>query len=135
MTVTHYIGFDVHKKSVSYCVKDATGTIVEEGKLRATREALRQWAGERTEPWHGAMEATLFSGWIYDTLKPFAAELQMGHPAMMKAIGASKKKNDIHDKDLSRENTHLLGLIGRISGEATVVAGLTVCADLPNWIR
>jgi hypothetical protein len=32
---------------------------------------------------------------------------------------------DIHDKDLSRENTHLLGLIGRISGEATV-AGLTV---------
>jgi hypothetical protein len=38
------------------------------------------------------MEATLFSGWIYDTLKPFAAELQMGHPAMMKAIGAAKKK-------------------------------------------
>ena len=94
MTVTHYIGFDVHKKSVSYCVKDAAGTIAEEGKLRATREVLRQWAGERTEPWHGAMEATLFSGWIYDTLKPFAAELQMGHPAMMKAIGASKKKND-----------------------------------------
>ena len=95
MTVTHYIGFDVHKKSVSYCVKDAAGTIAEEGKLRATREALRQWAGKRTEPWHGAMEATLFSGWIYDTLKPFAAELQMGHPAMMKAIGASKKKNRI----------------------------------------
>src|ERR1019366_5547650 len=43
---------------------------------------------------HGAMEATLFSGWIYDTLKPFAAQLQMGHPALMKAIGASKKKND-----------------------------------------
>src|SRR5215469_11648453 len=41
---------------------------------------------------------------------------------------------DIHDKDLSRENTHLLGLIGRISGEATV-AGVTVCTDLPNWIR
>jgi transposase len=40
------------------------------------------------------MEATLFSGWIYDALKPFAAELQVGHPAMMKAIGASKKKND-----------------------------------------
>ena len=94
MSVTHYIGFDVHKKSVNYCVKDAAGTIAEEGKLRATREALRQWAGKRTAPWHGAMEATLFSGWIYDTLKPFAAELQMGHPAMMKAIGASKKKND-----------------------------------------
>jgi transposase len=67
---------------------------VEEGKLRATHEALRRWAEERREPWRGAMEATLFSGWIYDALKPYAAELQMGHPAMMKAIGASKKKND-----------------------------------------
>src|SRR5215471_9399313 len=35
---------------------------------------------------HGS---TLFSGWIYDTLKPYAVELQMGHAAMMKAIGAS----------------------------------------------
>ena len=94
MNVNHYIGFDVHKKSISYCVKTADGQIVEEGKLRATHDALREWARKRPEPWHGAMEATLFSGWIYDTLKPFAAELQMGHPAMMKAIGASKKKND-----------------------------------------
>jgi transposase len=54
------------------------------------------------------MEATLFSGWIYDVLKPFATELQMGHPAMMKAIGASKKKNDKLDArkiaDLVRRN-------------------------------
>jgi transposase len=94
MNVNHYIGFDVHKKTINYCVKMADGQIVEEGRLRATHDALRQWAGKRREPWRGAMEATLFSGWIYDTLKPFAAELQMGHPAMMKAIGASKKKND-----------------------------------------
>ena len=94
MNVNHYIGFDVHKKSVSFCVKTAAGKIVEEGKLRATHDELRQWAGKRPEPWRGAMEATLFSGWIYDTLQPFAAELQMGHPALMKAIAASKKKND-----------------------------------------
>src|SRR5437588_12233605 len=94
MNVNHYIGLDVHKKSISYCVKTADGTVVEEGKLRATHEALREWAVKRPEPWQGAMEATLFSGWIYDALKPYAAELQMGHPAMMKAIGASKKKND-----------------------------------------
>jgi transposase len=94
MNINHFIGFDVHKKSVSFCVKAADGIIVEEGKLRATHEVLRQWAEKRQEPWHGAMEATLFSGWIYDTLKPHSAELQMGHPALMKAIGASKKKND-----------------------------------------
>jgi transposase len=94
MNISHYIGFDVHKKSISYCVKRADGTIIEEGKLKATRQALRDWAMKRKEAWHGAMEATLFSGWIYDVLKPFAAKLEMGHPSMMKAIGAAKKKND-----------------------------------------
>ena len=94
MIVKHYIGLDVHKKSVSYCVKLADGKIVEEGKLPAKHATLRAWASQRTEAWHGAMEATLFSGWIYDALEPFAAKLEMGHPAMMKAIGASKKKND-----------------------------------------
>ena len=94
MNVTHFIGFDVHKKSISYCVKTPDGTIVEEGRLRATRQVLREWTAKRKEPWHGAMEATLFSSWIYDALKPFAAKLEMGNPLMMKAIGAAKKKND-----------------------------------------
>ena len=94
MNVNHYIGFDVHKKSISYCVKTADGRIVEEGKLPSTHEKLRQWGASRTEPWQGGLEATLFSGWIYDELKPFAINLQIGHPALMKAIGASKKKND-----------------------------------------
>src|SRR5581483_12203799 len=94
MNVQHYIGFDVHKKTISYCVKASDGTILDEGKITANRATLREWAAKRTQPWQGAMEATLFSGWIYDTLRPFAVELQMGHPAMMKAIGAAKKKSD-----------------------------------------
>jgi len=94
MNVTHYIGFDVHKKSVNWCAKTADGQIVAEGRLRADRDALRQWAGARPEPWRGAMEATLFSGWIYDTLKPYAGRLDIAHPAMMRAIAAAKKKND-----------------------------------------
>ena len=75
MNVNHYIGFDVHKKSISYCVKPADGTIVEEGTLRATHLALREWAEKRREPCHGAMKATLFSGWIYDALKPYVLRL------------------------------------------------------------
>jgi transposase len=43
------------------------------------------------------MEATLFSAWIYDTLKPYAEKLVMGHPAKMKAITAGKKKSDAID--------------------------------------
>jgi hypothetical protein len=38
------------------------------------------------------MEATLFSGWIYDTLKPLGGKLEMGNPSMRKAIGLRRRK-------------------------------------------
>jgi transposase len=97
MNVIHYIGLDVHKKTISYCIKTADGQIVKEGTLAAERSLLRSWAGSLQQPWHGAMEATIFSAWIYDTLKPYAAKLEMGHPAKMKAITAGKKKSDTID--------------------------------------
>ena len=97
MTAIHYIGLDVHKKTISYCIKTAAGEIVEEGVVAAQREALRRWAAARSQPWRGAMEATLFSGWIYDTLLPYSEQLQMAHPAKMKAISAGKKKSDTLD--------------------------------------
>jgi transposase len=97
MNVIHYIGLDVHKKTISYCIKTSDGRIVREGRLPATRPALRGWAEDLREPWCGAMEATLFSAWIYDTLKPYAQRLAMGHPAKMKAITAGKKKSDTID--------------------------------------
>ena len=50
------------------------------------------------------MEATLFTGWVYDFLKPYAIELKVAHPAMLKAITAAKKKNDCH---FSQAFTHL----------------------------
>src|SRR5216684_3141266 len=131
MNVNHYIGFDVHKKSVSYCVKTGDGRIVEEGKLPATRQALRQWAQQRTELWHGAMEATLFSGWIYDALKPYAAELQMGHPAMMKAIGGVQEKERPAGRTQNRRSGALQFAAGvlRSSGGDSGTAAL---APLPQ---
>ncbi|HEX4164225.1 MAG TPA: transposase [Bryobacteraceae bacterium] len=39
------------------------------------------------------MEATIFTGWIYDHLLPHAAQGKVAHPAMLRAIAASKMKN------------------------------------------
>src|SRR6202166_826704 len=106
MNALHYIGFDVHKKTISFCVKTAAGEIVEEGSVPAQRAGLRQWAAARPQPWRGAMEATLFSGWVYDTLKPYATQLDMAHPAMMRAISAGKKKNDKIDARTIADMVH-----------------------------
>jgi transposase len=94
MEQVYYAGLDIHKKIIAYCVKQADGTILTEGKIDATRIALKQWTETIPGPWIGAMEATIFTGWIYDFLKPYARQLQVGNPLMMKAITAAKKKND-----------------------------------------
>ncbi|HIP40165.1 MAG TPA: IS110 family transposase [Desulfocapsa sulfexigens] len=95
----HYIGFDIHKKVISFCEKQMDGTIVDQGVIKATRQNLNNWVGERKVPWIGAMEATLFTGWIYDHLLPYAEELKVAHPEMLKAITAAKKKNDAADAE------------------------------------
>jgi transposase len=90
----HYVGLDVHKKMISYCVKQVDGTVVDEGSVRATRNDLSKWVDTLPSPWIGGMEATLFTGWVYDFLMPYAHELKVGHSYMLRAICASKKKND-----------------------------------------
>ena len=90
----YYIGLDVHKRKISYCVKDSGGQIHAEGSFPATRIDLDHWMKALPQPWSAAMEATLFTGWIYDHLKPHAAALKVAHPLMLRAIAAAKKKND-----------------------------------------
>jgi len=40
------------------------------------------------------MEATIFTGWIYDHLLPQAEAVKVAHPLMLRAIAAAKRKND-----------------------------------------
>jgi hypothetical protein len=39
----YYIGLDVHKRTISYCVKDAAGQVHQEGKIGSTRRELDPW--------------------------------------------------------------------------------------------
>ena len=94
MEPMYYIGLDVHKRKISYCLKDGSGKVYAEGWIPATRSDLDRWMKTLPQPWSAAMEATMFTGWIYDHLKPHAAALKVAHPLMLRAIAASKKKND-----------------------------------------
>ena len=90
----YYIGLDVHKRTISYCVKDAAGQVHQEGKIGSTRRELDAWIKALPQPRTIAMEATIFTGWIYDHLLPHAEKVKVAHPLMLRAIAAAKKKND-----------------------------------------
>lgn len=99
MNTIYYIGLDIHKKTITYCIKRIDGFLVQQGTVLAERKALSKWLHELPGPWCGAMEATIFTGWVYDFLKPHAVDLKVAHPEMLKAITAAKKKNDRADAE------------------------------------
>jgi hypothetical protein len=57
----NYIGWDVHKKTISYCAKDVSGRVQQEGQVGSTRRELDCWMKTLPQPWTVAMEATIFS--------------------------------------------------------------------------
>ena len=99
MKTLYYIGLDIHKKVIAYCIKAIDGRLVGEGMIEATRRSAGCMGNGLPGPWLGAMEATIFTGWIYDYLNPHAVELKVAHPEMLKAITAAKKKNDRADAE------------------------------------
>jgi transposase len=95
--VLHRIGYS--QKKICFCVKDEAGKVLQSGSIAATRQDLDRWMAGLPEPWCAAMEATMFTGWIYDHLLGHAAALKVAHPLMLRAISASKKKNDRVDAE------------------------------------
>jgi transposase len=71
-----------------------SGQVHREGQIGATRRELDGWMNTLPQPWTVAMEATIFTGWIYDHLLPHAQQVKVAHPLMLRAIAAAKKKND-----------------------------------------
>jgi transposase len=58
----YFIGLDVHKKTISYCVKDAAGRVHQEGKIGSTRRELDGWIRTMPQSRTIAIEAPIFTG-------------------------------------------------------------------------
>jgi len=93
MQSMYYVRLDVHKKTISYCVKDGSGLVQSEGTIPATRMDLDRWMKTLPQPWTAAMEATVFTGWIHDHLKPHRAALKVANSLMLRAIAFSAFRN------------------------------------------
>jgi len=88
----YYTGLDVHKRTISYCVRDSGRTIQAEGTIPATGADLDRWIKAVLQPWTAAMGATVFTEWIYDHLQPRAAALKVAHPLMLRAMRQRKTR-------------------------------------------
>lgn len=99
--MTRYIGLDVHKRFVEYCVLDAAGKKLTRGQVPCVRSSLEAFATKILQPTdHVALEASTNTWSVVAILRPHVARLVVGNPLRTKAIAEAKIKTDKVDAEV-----------------------------------
>lgn len=99
-----YVGLDIHKKTVVYCILGAGGTVLDRGQFPCLKPALESF-GEKTLQGddHVALEATTHCWAVVDLLEPFVEKIAVSNPLQTRAIAAAKIKTDRLDAQILAE--------------------------------
>ena len=95
------VGLDVHKAVTVYCVLDASGKVVGEGRFASRRCELESFVSKVLEDGeaHVAFEASRSSLWVYEVVSNLVGKerTHVANAKEIRAIANSKKKNDSND--------------------------------------
>ena len=90
-----YVGLDVHKRTVRFCILDAAGKTLSAGDLACTRADLTAFGRTQLKPDDRlALEATTNTWAVVDVLRPWVAQVVVSNPLRTKAIAQAKVKTD-----------------------------------------
>jgi transposase len=89
-----YVGLDVHSRQSSLCILNSAGGIVNQVQLKGPRSSVVDRLRKLDEPFSICYEASCGYGHLYEALRPLAAHVAVAHPAKLRLIYKSKRKND-----------------------------------------
>jgi transposase len=90
----HYIGIDLHKKTISLCVMSKGRKVLCEKVLRCDDEAgIVDFFG-RWKPFRAVVEATASYEWLVQLIEPLAKRVILAHPKKLRVIAETKSKTD-----------------------------------------
>ncbi len=95
------VGLDVHKTVTVFCVLDAEGTVVQEGRFGSRSEEFHRFIEEIVIEGevHFTFEASRSSLWVYDLMRAHVDEdhIHVAQAKRIQAIANSNRKNDRND--------------------------------------
>jgi transposase len=94
-TRKRYVGLDVHKDVVEYCILDTDGKKLDGGNFVCEQSILVNFAKKVLSPKdHVALEATTNTWAVVDILEPFVEKIVVGNAYKTKIIAEAKVKTD-----------------------------------------
>jgi transposase len=98
-----FVGIDLHKKSISLCVRDASGRIVTRKRFStADTETIAAFFASLVE-FRFSVEATSAYEWLVQLLEPMSKGWVLVHPGRMRLIAESTDKSDKVDAEVLSE--------------------------------
>jgi transposase len=91
------VGIDAHDRMYVMCVLDEHGKTIKEHTIRDGPGEVAAWVRGLGRPARACYEASLGYGMLHDALTAAGVETQVAHPAHLRSIWQSKKKNK-HDR-------------------------------------
>ncbi len=101
MTITKYIGMDVHKESISIAVMNSTGKLVMECVIETKASMLLQFIDGLRGDVHITFEEGTWAAWLYDLLKPHVSEVVVCNPRKNALLKDGSKSDRIDARKLA----------------------------------
>src|SRR5262252_2167117 len=101
MTSVKYIGLDVHKESVSICVRNSVGKVVMESVIETKASTILQFIDGLRGDLRVFEEGT-WATWLYDLLKPRVTEVLVCN-TRKNAVRKGSKSDRIDARKLSEQ--------------------------------
>jgi transposase len=93
----HYVGLDVHARQTTLEMLNDRGQTVKRQTIRGGLDKVVEEVAKLPRPLSIAYEASCGYGYLHERLWPLAKRVVVGHPAQMRLIFRSKRKNDQFD--------------------------------------
>ncbi|MBK7673230.1 MAG: transposase [bacterium] len=128
----HFIGVDLHKKALQFCVLDDRGNLLHEQAVKIAPDAAGEMVFNSFRPWQGscrvAVEAVGMNRWFVNGLQTRGYDVVVADPIKLnlKVLG---KKTDKRD---AREIARRLWL-GDIDRDAKTCTRTTMCTATASW--
>ena len=105
MTSVKYIGLDVHKESISICVRNSVGKVVMESVIETKASTILQFI----DGLRGDLRVTFedeegtWAAWLYDLLKPRVSGVEVCNPRKNALLKDGSKSDRIDANKLSEQ--------------------------------
>lgn len=96
--MSHFVGFDLHRKRSHVCVIDQDGVVIESRQVVNDRAVVLDVLDGFCDP-HVAVEATYGWEWLIELFEDHEVAHTLSHPARTRAIASARVKTDAIDAE------------------------------------